>query len=539
MRIEKISKFYSQPLADAYLQDFSRISPFFTYDPRKEEDFAKRLKHLQQAPKAHLLPLATELRVYNTQLGCGEKTLQHIGLLEKAEAVAVVTGQQPGILTGPLFTIYKALGTIQLAQRLTEQLQVPVVPIFWIGADDHDFAEINHLFVPTSQGPRKISLSAQDGRHSVGHLPLPQEVEKIIEQLQELTPPLGWQQEGIALLRETAGESDNLADWFGRIMTFLFREEGLVLINPLLPGMRTLSAPIFQQALQVAPEVDRRLRAACLELEQSGFIPQIQCEGDKLHLFTYVEGQRRALYWREEVFSDRAGDRLWPKDQLIELSQREPQRFSPDVVLRPVVQEGLLPVLAYVAGPGEISYYALLKNIFALFGQVMPMIYPRPNITLVEPLVEKLIQKYRLPREVLLGGIQVFAQDYLKQSDDLGIAAHFTDFKQLLREKQRELVQAVSPVDPALQGMGKENLRRLLRMVDSFEEKVQQRHRKNHETALRQLAKVHDSLCPQGAWQERVFNVFPYIMKYQPQLLQEIANAIDVTDWRHKLVFLK
>ncbi|MEW6063602.1 MAG: bacillithiol biosynthesis cysteine-adding enzyme BshC [Bacillota bacterium] len=538
MRIQELNGFYSQPLGRAYLSDFPEVSRFFTYDPGQIEGFAARLKHLSAKKKGQLQLLAETLRQDNLQLGCGDKTLKNISLLEKGLAVAVVTGQQPGLLTGPLYTVYKAMGAIKLAQELSAELNHPVVPVFWIGADDHDFEEINHIFVPTSEGPKKITLTEKPaGRFSLGHVPVPQEVPLFLQQLEELTPPVGWQQEGLALLRETARQSENLAQWFGRLMTFLFKDDGLVLMNPVLPPLRRLSAGLFHRAVKTAPEVDRLLQRACQEVTAAGFSPQVQSEEDKLHLFIYIKGQRTALYLKKDQFTDRQGVNTWEKEQLAQLSLNSPELFSPDVVLRPVVQEELLPVLAYVAGPGEISYFALLKNIFQHFGQEMPVVYPRPNMTLVEPLVEKLLTKYQVPLRLLPAGLGGFIDAYVERTDEVGIEGIFADFRSVLREKQTNIVKEVASINPELKGLGKENLRRLLRVIDSFEDKVKQRHRKNNQVAIRQLNKVNAMLHPLGQWQERVYNIFPYLMKYQPDLLKEIYHAIRLFDWRQKIIF--
>lgn len=538
LRVESINSFFSQPLAATYLQDFSRIGHYFTYNPKEPQDFIKRHRYLLAREKRTWQHLAVNLKEYNLQLDCGLETIKNINLLEMGRAVAVVTGQQPGILTGPLYTIYKAIGAVKLAHQLSQQLREPVVPVFWIAADDHDFAEVNHFFVPTSEGPKKIMLNqTPNGRFSIGHLPIPQETDALLQQLEELTPPLGWQQEAIQLLKSTAKKSENLADWFGRLMAFLFREEGLILLNPILPSVRQLSAPIFQKTVMMAPEVDRLLQASCLAIKEAGFLPQIQSEPDKLHLFIYENGQRKALYFKNDQFTDREGLRNWEKTYLSELCLNNPALFSPDVVLRPMVQELLLPVLAYVAGPGEIGYYALLKKIYQLFELEMPIIFPRPNICLIEPLVEKILFKYDVPLETIPQGLAEFISSYTERVDTLGIGEVFQDFRTTIREKQQTLVKVISEIDPGLKGVGKENLRRLLRMVNSFEQKVKQRHRKNNEIVLRQLHKVDLLLHPSENLQDRVYNIFPYIMKYQPQLLKEINNSLDLSDFRQKLLF--
>lgn len=539
MQIATLAPHYPQPLARAYLTDFSRVSGFFEYNPRQNSDFTSRLNYLA-ARKSTIAPsLALHLKEYNRQLGCHQKTLENIELLAAGKAVAVVTGQQAGLLTGPLYTIYKAMGAIRLAAVLAKQCQHQVVPVFWIGSDDHDFAEINHIFVPTSQGPQKIAVQDKGaGRQSIGHLPVPEDITDFLQRLEELTPPMGWQQEGLALLKETARQATNLADWFGQLMTFLFKDWGLIIINPVHQPVRQLSAEVFQRAIETAPATANLLAVASEEVSKAGFTPQIQGEKDKLHLFYYLNQQRTALYQRGNLITDRQGSKSWEKSTLAELSRLSPASFSPDVVLRPVVQEILLPVLAYVAGPGEISYFALLRQIFTHFQQRMPIIYPRPNITLVEPLVKKLMTKYELPLDLITMGFAGYTDSYLQQRDTVGVESRFRDLRQTIRQNFGVVVNEVTKIDAELKGLGKDQLKRLLKIIDSFEEKVQQRHRKKHQIALRQLQKLEYMLHPQGQWQERVYNFFPYLLKYGPALVPSILETLDPLDWSHKVLFL-
>ncbi|GAB6157024.1 bacillithiol biosynthesis cysteine-adding enzyme BshC [Desulfotomaculum varum] len=540
MRIQTIDVFFPQPLAQVYLSNFLKVSGLFTYDPGQLTQLAKRLNYLSahRQKNNNYKMLAAALRQDNLQLGCGEQTLHHISLLETGRAVALVTGQQPGLLTGPLYTVYKAMGTVALARQLSAQLKTPVVPVFWIGADDHDFAEANHIFVPTAQGPQKIALTYKPaGRCSLGHLPVPHEISEFLRQLEQLTPPIGWQQEGLALLRETARQSADLAQWFGRLMTYLFKDDGLILLNPVLPSLRKLSAGIFCRALNTAPAVNCLLQSACDLVAAAGFTPQVASEANKLHLFMYINGQRTALYLKKDRISDRQGNHTWLPEQLAEMVLSRPENFSPDVVLRPVVQEALLPVLGYVAGPGEIAYWALLKNIFQHFGLEMPPIFARPSIILAEPQVGKILDKYQVSLNLLPEGLEGFIADYIKQADQVGIDELFNNFRSVIKEEQTSLVQKAAQIDPTLKGLGKEHLQRLMRVVNSFADKVKQRHRKNNETALRQLKKANDMIYPMGQWQERVYNIFPYLMKYSPGLLQEIYHAVRLYDGRQKVIF--
>lgn len=537
MHITEVDVYYQQPLARTYLLDYSRVGDFFAYSPGSSSEVKKRLAYLTRQSR-DFSQIAGVLEEYNRQLGCGTATLRNIELLQRGQAVAVVTGQQPGIFTGPLYTVYKALGTIILAGRLSEELNLPVIPVFWIGADDHDFREINHVHISTSQGPVKIGLA--DGpyrRVSLGHLPVPEEIFNCIKELEELTPPLGWQQGGLKLLRETAEQSQSLADWFGRIMANLFKNWGLVLVNPVLRQMRQLSANIFHHAVKTAPVVETLLSKKAQEINERGFKAQVHSEDNKCHLFIYENGERQALYLRQEGFVNRDGSASWERRKLEAITLSKPELFSPDVVLRPVVQEELFPVLIYMAGPGEIGYYAMLKEVFQHFSQEMPVIWPRPNITIVEPQIAKLVKKYEVPLEQTLADIEVIVSQELAKKGSINIKQTFSSFNSFLSEQYKELMRELAVLDPELKGLAQQNLRRVRRLISSLEEKAHQSHRKSNIETTRQLRKIGFMLNPNRQWQERSFNIFPYLMKY-PELLEYLSKNINVSDWRHKFLLI-
>lgn len=539
MRIELVDAYYSQPLARTYLFDVSQVKHFFEYDPKQLQEYERRCRYLEKKPKKHLTGLVGVLKQFNQALGCGERTLHNIDLLHQGQSLTVVTGQQPGILTGPLYTIYKAMGAIGLAQRLSVELKKPVIPVFWIGADDHDYEEINHVYIPTANGPKKLALAKEaQGRVSVGKMAVP-DINLLVLELERLVPPIWWKTEGIDIIQQTAQQSANLAEWFGKLMTFLFKDYGLVLMNPVLPEIRDINADLFRQAVIKAPQVNQHLEESCRQIRDCGYSPQIQSQRHKLHLFSYDEhGCREALFYHGTSIANKENTRIWTRKQLAGLCLTNPELFSPDVVLRPIVQEDLLPVLAYVAGPGEISYFALLKEVYHHFQMKMPIIYPRPNITLIEPLMAKLIKKYNIPLECLISGLEDFLENHLRQADELGIEKVFDNFRSLLKKKHGEIVKELLTLDPNLPGFGKDNLGRLLKSVNSFQEKAMRYHRKNNQDAIQQIQKIQHMTCPMGQWQERTYNIFPYAMKYGPQMITSIYNLLDMFDWRHKILFL-
>lgn len=538
MRLEKTPIYYTQPLAKAYLLNFARVGHLYEYNPYDEESFWQRYQHLKQNPLQHRKILVDSLRAYNRQAGAGEKTFASIEALAHPDSTVVLTGQQAGIFTGPLYTIYKAIGICLLAEKWSKQLEKPVIPIFWVGEEDHDFSEINHVNVPTAEGPVKLQLNWRpEQKLSVGYTPLPDEINGLIEKLYEILPPTPHRDEIFTILSNTARMSKTPGEWFTRLMTWLFSKHGLVLASPLLVQFRRLSTDIFKDALKHTDAISSALAETELYIRQLGYSPQIKVEDERAHLFIYRQGERFALFHTADGFATRDGKSKWAAREIFELIQRKPEQFSPNVVLRPAVQDMLFPVLAYIAGPGEISYYGQLRNVYKALGRRMPIIYPRPNITMVEPLMARYLTKYSLTVENILVNYSDYSRQVIGAMDGIDVKNIFRDFRYNITRQYKDLVDSISAIDPTLKQLADSNLHRVVHQITFMENKVRQRQRQRHETALRQLKRTADNLIPESAWQERVYTIFPYLVKY-PDLIERLYDLPLLKGVEHKVIYL-
>ena len=540
MRVEPVSVAYSSSLVNSYLNDFTKVRDLFEHNPMQDESFQHRLEIIKNDYRTDRQDLVRILTEYNEMLGCGELTRENLRKLAKPESTVVITGQQAGILTGPLYTIYKTITVIQLAEKAALTLGKPVVPAFWVAAEDHDYAEIDHLdFVSRDQKLMRLDLDYKpEGKFSVGHLPINAAVQRLIEQLESNTNPSEWKPEITTKLSTLAECSENLADWFAAVMTWLFRDYGVILINPLNPQLRRLWSGLFKEFLQKTELINTGLLNGMNKVRALGVEPQVATAEESAHLFYYAEGERLSLLRQGDEFSIKGRDGVLTLEKLTGIAEVNPELLSPNVVLRPAAQDVLIPIMTYVAGPGEISYYGLYREIYPLFGQKMPIIYPRINITIVERSIARHMDKYGVKFTEGLAGLHKNLDELLDNEDEIGIDRLFERYTDEIKKSFNELIGQVSVIDQELTRHGNESLNKMLYQLEHFNKKASQSHRKSCKLVVNRFRSMENQLFPRNNWQERVFNIFPYLFKYGTGLINELTETPFLGNNLHKLAYL-
>lgn len=513
-----------------YLSGKESVRAFFRYSWDDPASLRTRARFLAGHYRQDRERLAGALAAYNSSLEAGTAVLENIALLRRPDTLVVVGGQQPGLCTGPLYTIYKAITTIILARRATAALGVPVVPCFWVASEDHDFEEVNRVYLLDREYRlRCLELSFRpEGRKSAGHVPVGVEGRRILEELDLVTPATEFKGDVLHLLELGPEENPSLAGWFARIMSRLFTPWGLVMVDPMLPEIRQLSAPVFQRALELAPEMGRLLEETTRAMEARGYRRQVEREEGQANLFIYLKGERTALFREDKRVFTRSGELSREVPEMLDLAGERPDLFSPNVVLRPVVQDYLLPTVAQVTGPHELVYLAQMGKIYGLFGMEMPVLFPRLHCTLVEPRVRDLLERYGLEvaESLDLRRLETRREECLAEADRLNLPELFRQEKERIAAGYRELIERVRCIDEGLFRLGEENLGRILAQVAYLEGKALQRHRQAHGNMLRHFQIISDSLCPEGRPQERVLSIWSFLVKYGRGMLAGLLEGV-------------
>ncbi|MFI5306221.1 MAG: bacillithiol biosynthesis cysteine-adding enzyme BshC [Polyangiales bacterium] len=384
-----------------------RLLPGRFADPQAWRGAAEVASERRVAP-----PLIEELARQSAGLPRCDARERNLELLGRAGTSVVVTGQQVGLFGGPLYTLHKAATAIARARMVTELSGRPCVPLFWLQTEDHDYAEIAQIAVAAPSGRVTLALpqDPQPSRIAVAHRTLPDDVAALLDRLADLLAPLPHAAEVLTLLRTHYAPGRPLALAFTGLLAELWRGHGLLILDPRVPAVARLAAPLMKRALGEHAAIAADLSDRAAAIAQAGCSEQVHTRADAALVFFHPEGSagpRYRLVRRGDAWETPAG----PVSQgvLDETLTRDPLRFSSSALLRPLVQDTLLPTCAYVGGPAEVAYFAQLPPLYARFGVPMPLIAPRARLRVIDATTRSLLGRlglcaadFDLPRTTLL-----------------------------------------------------------------------------------------------------------------------------------------
>lgn len=504
-----------------------------------------RARAVELAKKRPLAPRVRDaLAAQQARLGPSAARTRSLEALA-AGGCAVVTGQQVGLFMGPLFTLYKAATAVRLAQTLQAETGQPVVPVFWLQTEDHDLPEIANCVVPRrDEEPVLIAPEiAKHNRSSIAHLPLPAAISGCVEQLGRELADLPFAEQHLARIARHYQPGRGWSDAFAGLIAELFEPEGLLVIDPRTPELAAEIAPIHRIALTRSDEIAAALTAQCEALEEAGFEPTVHVRTDSPLSFYHPQGAlgpRTRLRKQGDDFVELEGGNTHSLPQLLAALEEDPLRFSTSALLRPIIQDSLLPTAAYVGGPAELSYFAQLPPLYEAFGMEMALIAPRARVRLIEPAAARLLTRLSLqsadvalPEQTLLArlaGAPSPASDPLPNRVNLMQPVDFE--RSLLVNFEASLSQALAALPPDV-------ARRLSPQADKTRKKLELTSAKLAQ-AYSQALLSHDSqrvsevrrlkqlLFPGAVPQERVYSFAYFAARYgERALIEQLLAAID------------
>lgn len=546
MRKESYSLPSAQPLTEAYIhREDERVAALYGYHAGAEEDWERRLKHLDQSgsKRADAHELARVLRAYNEAAHAAPEVFASISAIANGAPV-VIGGQQAGLWTGPLLVIHKAVSIIGAAKSATEQLGQEVVPVFWIAGEDHDWDEANHAYVVTAeQELRKLSVARPEGgRTSVSRTAINEEKwSQLLEELEQALPSSEFKPVMLDELRQMSQRAKSLSDLFAMILSHLFGKYGLVLLDADDADMRRLEAPMFKEIIERNDELEKAYLSSAGQVKELGYALQADVAPGSANLFIFNEanGQERTLLHKKEgVFQDRKGQLSLTLAELLTIAEEQPEQLSNNVLTRPLMQDYLFPVLATVLGHGEIAYWALTAGAFRTLGMEMPIIVPRMSYSLIEGTVAKHMDKYELSFDDVMSRFEERKGQWLKEQDGLSIEEQFTDARQTFEELYKPLLALATGVQPSLAKLGDTNLQKIVEQINYMSSKTVDAFNKQFEASTRQLDRIHLSVKPLGKPQERVLNMTAYWNRYSLGWLDKLLDAPYSRTGGHEIVYL-
>jgi bacillithiol biosynthesis cysteine-adding enzyme BshC len=526
-------------LANDYIYGFDKVGGFFNGDFRDLAAYRHQTE-IAESRELDRESLAAVLLKQNRDYGCGNETIENIGKLTQDHACAVITGQQVGLFSGPLYTVYKSLTAIKLAGYLNQNLSGCYVPVFWMASDDHDLAEIDHInLLDKDNQIEKIQYKSPVSQQKIpaSKWILTPDIASCIQRLDGMTRSSEFKPDILSHLSDAYQVDLSFTEAFARWMTRLFKSHGLIFVDASCPELKKLGKEVFAREITgFSPSTKKALETSD-KLNQSAYPIQVQLHEEILNLFL-VEKERKTIQIKGDGFFIKESEKTYKKSELLDLLENRPEMFSPNVLLRPIYQDALFPTAAYVGGPGEIAYFAQMKGVYESFGLTMPVIYPRKTVTLIENNVNVVMESHDIYIRDIWEDADRIISETIKKRIPGSIDEVFRNASSRLGQEFQSIKKEIMAFDPSLEKSADLASRRAAQQLKFLEKKILRAAKKHNQTITHQLQKVKNNLYPDERLQERVFNIVPFLMKYDYGFLYKLYQEIDLENYDHQVIKL-
>lgn len=522
-----------------FLEYSSKVQPFYPRSPFFSEwikDEAAKISYA--SPRRERV--ASILERQNKSWDASPKTLANLDRLRKG-AAAVVTGQQVGLFGGPMFAIYKALTAVKLAEEATAA-GVDAVPVFWLATYDHDLAEVNHVPIPGPEGALQVLTTTSHDVPSapVGAVRLGEEIVPLVEEAVKL---LG-DSEASQFLRESYRPGETLGTAFARFYARVFADWGVILLDASDGELDRVAEPIYRASVERAEELATSLLARGETLEAAGYHQQVKVTQSSVLLFILQQGARTPIQRRmngdtaEFVIGSDAGAEKLSQSELLARIAASPELFSPNVLLRPTVQDYLLPTLAYTGGAAEAAYFAQAGTVYeALLGRVTPIV-PRFSATIVEPKMQRLFERHGVAVPDTFEGPDALRSQLAERGLPQDLQSAFEAARRVLDSHLSSVKEKLVKLDRTLVDAAETARSKIEYQLDRLHSQVARAEALKSELVSRHAATLSDSLYPEKGLQERGVGGVYFLARYGLDLLQQLHDSIQSDCHDHQILEL-
>lgn len=530
-------------------EEFGKISGFFHASYRDNEEIFKVIdgkSHNYNAgryfDKNTLIDI---LKRQNVTFGASEQTAANIELLADENTFAVVTGQQVGLYSGNFYTILKTITAIKLAADLKTRFpQFNFVPVFWLESEDHDLEEADHIQLINRQneivrvGYKEPEAEVEDttikkNLAPVGSIKFDEEINRINEELKNALIDTDFKEKIFQKIIEYYKEGSCFKDSFSMFLNWLFSDYGLIFIDCSDKEIKKLLTPVFEKELNTSPKMCEAIIHTSAELEKNY---DLQVKPKVINLFFIHNGNRLLIEPRDNNrFALKNSKRRFEQEELMNILFENPELFSPNVVLRPLCQDYLLPTVAYIGGPSEISYFAQLKPAYEHYDITMPVIYPRVSATVLENKVNKFLKNFDVKFEEIFDN-KLLISKVVDKLSEIKIDDEMTKIEDELGRIFYDLKNVTAKVDKTLLNTVDSMKEKLMSGIETFKGKMINAQAKKSETTTSQIDKVTNNIFPLGSLQERVINVTYFLNKYNVAFIKKLFDELDVTSFEHQVI---
>ncbi len=525
-----------------YIYEFENVQEYYKHNFRSKDNYANLFKSISDSRKDKQHNLSAIIKnQYSSLQNISNKTVRNIELIDKEKTIAVVTGQQLGMLGGPLYTVYKIITAIRLANQLTERYdEFKFVPVFWLEGDDHDFNEVRsiNLFDNENQVINigyKEEIIDDDAKQSIGKINFDEALNEFFSKYESSLRDSDFKNELLTKLKECYQVGKSFKQSFKELIFWSFDEYGLVIFDPQDPQVKTLLKPIFQKEINDFTLHTQKLIQTSAKLEE---LYHAQVKVKPVNLFYHTDDGRFSVEPVDDVFKLRRKRKQFTKDEILAEIDASPERFSPNVLLRPICQDYLLPTGFYIGGPSEIAYFAQVSPLYDFYNIETPIIFPRSSATILEKNVASGLDKYDLSMNDIFLGLDELKEKVIASLSENNIEIAFEEASKEIELTFDKIKENLFAIDKTLVDSSGRYKDRIMSSIAELKSKATKAQETKHETTIRQLTRLSNLLYPLGNLQEREINFTYFYNKYGKDFIRKIYDDISVSEFEHQVISL-
>jgi bacillithiol biosynthesis cysteine-adding enzyme BshC len=511
-----------------YNHAYDNVAAFYAGNPAQPHAWRDAIARAQAHPRQRT-PLTAVLEAQQLARRAPEASRYACARLGDPRAVAIVTGQQAGLFGGPIYTLLKAITALKLAARIERDFRVPVVPIFWIDAEDHDWDEVSGVgLLDNDLAHHTVRISKPEGANEkpVARVSLDDSITTALDDLRRLLPPTEFTDDLIYELGRSYTPGVGMTIAFGRWIETLLGPYGLVVFDSADTTAKPLVRELFIRELETAGRTAALATEAGAALDAHGYHAQVTPSPDSVCLFR-LDGVREPIKRAGDGTTDfLIGETRVPAATLIKDADDHPERFSPNVLLRPLVQDALFPTIAYVGGPSELAYLGQLRGIYDHFGIPMPLVCQRASVTVLDSGASRFLSRYDFPFEQLQRQDERSLNRLLEAQLPPGVEAAFTEAERAITDRLTDLTTVVPSVDPTLEGAVKSLVGKMTHDLEALHGKIIQAAKRKDDTLRRQFVRTRAQAFPEGEPQERTIGFINLLNRYGPALIEILEQEL-------------
>ena len=522
-----------------YLYEFENVSDFYTNDFRNKENYLKIFKNVAENRRDLSQTISELLSRQYSKLDPSNLTRQNIKKLSDKKTLAIVTGQQLGIVGGPLYTFYKIITAIKLSRFLSERYDdYNFVPVFWLEADDHDFNEVRSVKIIDEGNSLltigyKEEIAEDDLKQSVGLINLDSSINEFFDKLNSSIKETEFKSVIFDRLNNFYKEGKSFKEAFRDLVFNYFDEYGLLIFDPQDSEVKKLLKPIFKKEITDFRIHTEQLVQVSATLEE---LYHAQVKVKPVNLFLRVDEGRYSIEPVENEYRLRRKRKSFTQEQLLELLENEPDKFSPNVLLRPICQDYLFPTAFYVAGPSEISYFAQIKPLYELYNIAQPMIYPRSSATILENSIANSLEKYSVGMNDLFIDVENIKKKIVNSVEERSVDEMFDGIASQIESTFDQLKEKLIDLDKTIADSSNRYRDKILGTVNELKSKAEKAQQKKYEVTLRQIDRAAVNLFPNSNLQEREINFIYFANKYGEEFLKKIFDELQINKFEHQII---